>query len=180
MGSESSHPDHPGCCRSWMRNWSLCVCSLRILPLGASWYCPSPDVWRVPPGPWTWGSGSPCPRGSGLLQLLGATLADCPPECEVLPEGIPGETPGRRLLQSEVCRGGLPSADLPGPPGSGLRSPSRWDRKPISSLDWGLGARSWSKAQGSNPHNLSSISRSHTVEGSSSQSCPGTPTCTVV
>lgn len=36
--------------------------------------------------------------------LLGAALAPCPPGCEVLPEGVPGEAPARRLLWSPSKR----------------------------------------------------------------------------
>lgn len=81
------------CCRIWMRNRELASVLENSAVLGAPWHYPSPDVWRVPPGPWTQSSGPPCPRGSGLLQLLGAMLAGCPPECEVLPEGVPGGNP---------------------------------------------------------------------------------------
>lgn len=79
------------------------------------------------------------PQGPGLLQLQGAALAECPPECEVLPQGGPGKSPARRLLWSASRRRPSFGAHPPGPPGSGLGSPSSWDRKPHISLELGVG-----------------------------------------
>ena len=45
----------------------------------------------------------PCPRGPCLLQLLGAALAECPPACEVLPEGVPREAPASPALPTSEC-----------------------------------------------------------------------------
>lgn len=80
----------------------------------------------------------PCTQGPCLPQLLGAALAECPPACEVLPEGVPREAPASPALPTSSASRRRPSfrAHPPGPPGSGLGSPSSCDRKPHISLEW--------------------------------------------
>lgn len=72
---------------------------------GQLWRIPRPRCHGEPRMP---SAGPFCPQGRGLLPLLGAPLAECPPACEGLPEGVPGEAPA-----SACCGvhqgGGLPS-----------------------------------------------------------------------
>lgn len=55
------------------------------------------------------------------------------------PRESPGRPPACRLLHSASKRRPSFRAHPPGPPGSGLGSPSSCDRKPHISLEWGAG-----------------------------------------
>lgn len=105
---------------------------------GQPWPPLDPSSVGSPSGAPSAGYQPSLPPGLHLLQLLGAALAERPPACEVLPEGVPGEAPARRPLWSASRRRPSFPAHPPGPPGSGLGSPSSWDRKPHISLEWGV------------------------------------------
>ena len=79
----------------------------------------------------------PAPEALASSQLLGAALAQRPPECEVLPEGVLRDAPAHRLPRSASRKRPSFRAHPPGPPGSGLVSPSSRDRKPPINLESG-------------------------------------------
>lgn len=61
---------------------------------GQPWYTPRSKSCGEPlRGPKCWVPALPAQQGPHLLQLLGAALAECPPACEVLPEGVPRGSP---------------------------------------------------------------------------------------
>ena len=129
----------PGLTGSWPPG--LLACSLRAPAVLWGLTLTHPQT-RVP---WTLLRSSrrelvlalPAPEALASSQLLGAALAQHPPACEVLPEGVLREAPARCLPRSASRKRPSFRAHPPGPPGSGLGSPSSRDRKPRINLESG-------------------------------------------